>query len=125
MRCLNASQMEEGAQRARRATQTRATDEGVPAVQLRIVTEPDPPYYHTVRCLRCVVGYRESHYHCCLCRRVFRSAWAFERHQGGGVRGCLTDARLVRRGLVQRADDGVWAGKPMAEGTRKSLRRIA
>ncbi len=80
---------------------------------------------HLVHCSVCDLAYAPRHLHCCRCGRVFRSAWAFERHQGGSAHGCLSDAQLARRGLARRGDDGVWAGKPMAESTRKSLRRIA
>jgi hypothetical protein len=81
---------------------------------------------HQIVCLRCRIGYSESHYHCCQpsCRRIFRSAWGFERHQGAGARTCLSDAQLARCGLFRR-NDGLWAGKPMAESARKSLRRVA
>lgn len=67
--------------------------------------------HHDVTCRRCAVGYRDTHYHCCICRRVFRSASAYETHQQAAEswdpRIVPTDAKLRRLGLVRNPAD-VW-----------------
>jgi hypothetical protein len=66
--------------------------------------------HHLVRCRRCEgVAYKPNYYHCCICRRVFRSATAFERHQmASEARGKpASDATLGRLGMTKNKD-GVW-----------------
>jgi hypothetical protein len=77
---------------------------------------------HLVTCTRCRLAYRETHYHCCVCRYVYRSASAYERHAkiSETSRRPATPTQLVRIGL-QLAPDGVW----MRTGTLGNATRDA
>lgn len=71
-------------------------------------------------CARCDVDYKRSHYHCCVCGRIFRTARAFETHQK--VAEPATDAALERLGMYHR-EDGVWQSSgPMDEEALARLR---
>lgn len=65
-----------------------------------------------VHCRTCGVTYRSTHYHCCLCRRVFKSASGFERHQlaAESPGHPASDAQLRRLGLTINTT-GVWVGR--------------
>jgi hypothetical protein len=64
---------------------------------------------HLVHCQSCCVAYRETHYHCCLCPRVFGSASAFERHAKAREtrRHVASDLQLQHLGLFE-TEIGVW-----------------
>jgi hypothetical protein len=81
----------------------------------------------SLSCVRCDVTYANSHFHCCVCHRVFRTAVSFENHQKIAEPG--SDQALERLGL-RRREDGVWTGEPMSDAARlrlhpqKGLRRV-
>jgi hypothetical protein len=43
------------------------------------------PLPHLVHCPSCAISYRLSHYHCCACHHVFRTAHSFEVHAKGSA----------------------------------------
>lgn len=65
----------------------------------------DPPA-HLIHCFSCALSYRASHYHCCACQQIFRTAHSFEVHGRGSAGRCATPEQLRRRHL--QVVDGVW-----------------
>ena len=64
-----------------------------------------------MRCERCNIEYRDTHYHCCVCHRVFGSSSAYEKHQKATEkrRHPATDAALGKVGLTKTVE-GIWRG---------------